>query len=107
MNPRSGAVAAATAAIVLSLISVATVRGQAPLAPRAGLLTPLMRYTDSPVGRIVTHYDYEDYRSVAGVRTPFKWTRTWRDGRSVFQLTEVQPNVSVPPDRFTRPPQRP
>jgi len=49
-----------------------------------GLLTRLMRYTDSPVGRIVTQYDYEDYRPVGGVRIPFKWTRTWLDGRSVF-----------------------
>jgi hypothetical protein len=72
-----------------------------------GLLTRLMRYTDSPVGRIVTQYDYEDYRPVAGVRIPFKWTRTWLDGRSVFQLTDVQPNVNIPADRFMRPPQRP
>ena len=72
-----------------------------------GLLTRLMRYTDSPVGRIVTQYDYEDYRPVAGVRIPFKWTRTWLDGRSVFQLTDVQPNVNIPAVRFTRPPQRP
>jgi hypothetical protein len=71
-----------------------------------GLLTRLMRYTDSPVGRIVTQYDYEDYRPVANVRIPFKWTRTWLDGRSVFQLTDVQPNVNVPPDRFAGPPQR-
>ena len=68
-----------------------------------GLLTRLMRYADSPVGRIVTQYDYEDYRAVAGIRIPFKWTRTWLDGRSVFQLSEVQPNVNVPPDRFARP----
>jgi hypothetical protein len=65
-----------------------------------GLLTRLIRYADSPVGRIVTRYDYEDYRPVAGVRMPFKWTRTWLDGRSIFQLTDVQPNVSVPADRF-------
>jgi outer membrane lipoprotein-sorting protein len=70
-----------------------------------GLLMRLMRYTDSPVGRIVTQYDYEDYRPVAGVRIPFKWTRTWLDGRSVFQLTDVQPNVKIPQDRFA-PPQR-
>ena len=70
-----------------------------------GLLTRLMRYTDSPVGRIVTQYDYEDYRPVGGVRIPFKWTRTWLDGRSVFQLTEVQPNVTVPPARFAPPEQ--
>jgi hypothetical protein len=72
----------------------------------SGLLTRLKRYTESPVGRIVTQYDYEDYRPVAGVWIPFKWTRTWLDGRSVFQLTEVKPNVNVPPDRFARPPQR-
>jgi hypothetical protein len=72
-----------------------------------GLLTRLMRYTDSPVWRIVTQYDYEDYRPVGGVRNPFKWTRTWLDGRSVFQLTEVQPNVTIPPARFARPAQQP
>jgi hypothetical protein len=71
-----------------------------------GLLTRLMRYSDSPVGRIVTQYDYEDYRPVGGVRMPFKWTRTWLDGRSVFQLTDVQPNVNIPADRFAGPPQR-
>lgn len=72
----------------------------------SGLLTRLMRYTESPVGRIVTQYDYEDYRPVAGVRSPFKWTPTWLDGRSVFQLTDVQPNVNIPPDRFERLSQR-
>jgi hypothetical protein len=70
-----------------------------------GLLTRLMRYADSPLGRTVTRYDYEDYRPVAGVRIPFKWTRTWLDGRSVFQLTEVQPNAPISPARFTRPAQ--
>jgi outer membrane lipoprotein-sorting protein len=69
----------------------------------SGLLTRLMRYVDSPIGRIVTQYDYEDYRPVAGVRMPFKWTRTWLDGRSVFQLTNVQPNVQIPAERFARP----
>ena len=72
-----------------------------------GLLVRLMRYTDSPVGRIVTQYDYEDYRQVGGVRIPFKWTRTWLDGRSVFQLTELQPNVTIPPARFAPPPPQP
>jgi hypothetical protein len=73
----------------------------------SGLLTRLMRYSDSPVGRIVTQYDYDDYRPVAGVRIPFKWTRTWLDGRSEFHLTDVQPNVNIPADRFARPAQRP
>ena len=71
---------------------------------QTGLLTRLMRYADSPVGRIVTQYDYDDYRPVAGVKLPFKWTRTWLDGRSNFVLTEIQPNVNIPADRFAGPP---
>ena len=66
------------------------------------LLTRLTRYTDSPIGRIVTQYDYGDYRPVDGVRIPFTWTRTWLDGRSVFRLTDVRPNVPIPADRFAR-----
>jgi hypothetical protein len=66
------------------------------------LLRRLMRYTDSPIGRIVTQYDYEDYRPVDGVRIPFTWTRTWLDGRSVFRLADVRPNVAIPADRFAR-----
>jgi hypothetical protein len=68
-----------------------------------GLLTRLARYIDSPIGRIATQYDYADYRAVAGVRMPFKWTRTWLNGRSVFQLTDVQPNVTIPASRFAHP----
>jgi hypothetical protein len=70
-----------------------------------GLLTRLVRYADSPLGRIVTQYDYEDYRLDGGVRMPFKWTRTWLDGRSVFRLTDVQPNTDIAADRFARPAQ--
>ena len=33
-----------------------------------------VRYNDSPVGRIPTQTDYSDYREVAGVKMPFKWT---------------------------------
>jgi outer membrane lipoprotein-sorting protein len=73
---------------------------------QTGLLTRLVRYTDSPIGRISTQYDYEDYRPVAGVRVPFKWTRTWLNGRAVFQLTDVQPNVTIPASRFALPPRR-
>jgi len=72
-----------------------------------GLLTRLMRYTSSPLGRIVTQYDYEDYRPVAGVRIPFKWTRTWLDGRSIFQLHDVQANINIPADRFAPAPRHP
>jgi hypothetical protein len=68
-----------------------------------GLLTRLVRYGDSPVGRIVTRVDYSDYRDVAGVKIPFKWTVQWLNGRSHFELTEAQPNTPIAAARFNRP----
>jgi photosynthetic reaction center cytochrome c subunit len=69
----------------------------------SGLLVRQVRYTDSPVGRIPTQIDYSDYRDVAGVKMPFKWTRTWLDGRDMFEITEVQPNVAIDAARFAKP----
>ena len=68
-----------------------------------GLLLRLTRYAESPVGRLVTRIDYGDYRDVAGLKMPFRWTVSWLSGRSTFELTEVQPNVSVDPVRFAMP----
>ena len=68
-----------------------------------GLLVRLVRYAESPVGRLVTRVDYSDYREVAGVRMPFRWTVSWLSGRSIYELTDVQPNVPVPDTRFARP----
>lgn len=71
----------------------------------SGLLVRLLRYGPSPVGRIVTRVDYEDYREVpdTGVKIPYKWTVSWLDGRNVFTLSTVQPNVSIPPTKFAKP----
>jgi hypothetical protein len=68
-----------------------------------GLLVRLVRYIDSPVGRLVTRTDYHEYREVAGAKLPSRWTVRWLSGRSAFELTEVQPNTPVSPARFLRP----
>ncbi|MGE3843624.1 MAG: photosynthetic reaction center cytochrome c subunit family protein [Vicinamibacterales bacterium] len=68
-----------------------------------GLLVRSMSYADSPVGRYATQFDFSDFRDVAGVKFPFKWTETWMGGREQFQLTEVQANVQIPADRFAKP----
>jgi hypothetical protein len=68
-----------------------------------GLLRRQVRYVDSPVGRIATQTDYEEYREVAGVKMPVRWTVTWLDGRDVFEITDVQPNVTIAAARFARP----
>ena len=68
-----------------------------------GLLVRLVRYTGSPVGRLVTRIDYHEYREVAGVKMPSRWTVSWLSGRSIFELSDVQPNVQIPSARFARP----
>jgi photosynthetic reaction center cytochrome c subunit len=68
-----------------------------------GLLTRAVRSTPSPVGRLPVRVDYSDYKDVNGVKLPFKWTMTWLDGRSNFEIEEYQTNVAIDPARFNRP----
>ena len=69
----------------------------------SGLLVRLVRFSESPVGRLVTQIDYADYRDVAGVKLPFRWVVSWLNGRSTFELTDVQPNVPIDAAKFARP----
>jgi hypothetical protein len=73
---------------------------------QSGLLTRVIRYANSAVGRVPTQIDYSDYRPVAGVMMPFKWTYSWVSGREDYTLTQVQPNVSVDAAKFAKPVQR-
>jgi outer membrane lipoprotein-sorting protein len=69
----------------------------------SGLLVRTLRYTNTAVGLVPIQMDYSDYREVSGVRMPFHWVITWTDGRSTIDLSEVQANVPIDPDRFARP----
>jgi outer membrane lipoprotein-sorting protein len=69
----------------------------------SGLLVRQVRYADTPIGMVPTQVDYSDYRNVAGVKLPFKIVITWTDGQSTIQLNEVQPNVTIPAERFAKP----
>lgn len=68
-----------------------------------GLLVRVLRLVDTAVGRVPTQVDYSDYREVAGVKIPFRWTVTWTNGQGTTTLTEVQPNVAIDASRFARP----
>ena len=71
--------------------------------PESGLLVRLVRYSESPIGRVPTQIDYSDYREVSGVKMPFRWTVTWTDNKSFTELSEVQPNVTIDAAKFARP----
>lgn len=70
---------------------------------QTGLLTRLVRYGKSPVGRVPTQFDYGDYRDVGGIKFPFKITFSWLDGRDAYQLTGVRTNVQIAAAEFERP----
>jgi hypothetical protein len=69
----------------------------------SGLLVRVVRYTETAVGVVPTQTDYSDYREVAGVKMPFRWTVTWTDGRSTTELSAVQPNVLIDAAKFAKP----
>jgi photosynthetic reaction center cytochrome c subunit len=68
-----------------------------------GLLSRVLRYASSPVGRFPTQVDYADYRDVSGVKMPFRRTVIWLGGQELIQLSEVQPNAPIDEARFARP----
>jgi hypothetical protein len=70
---------------------------------QSGLLTRVVRYANSAMGRVPTQIDFEDYREVAGVKIPFKWAFAWVSGRDEIQLSEVKPNVAIDAARFAKP----
>ena len=87
------------------------IEGTAPSGLRAklffdqqtALLVRVVRFSNTVVGIVPTQIDYADYREVAGVKMPFKWTITWTDGQSTTELSEIRANVAVDAGKFARP----
>ncbi len=74
---------------------------------KTGLLDRVVHDASSAVGRVPTQIDYSDYRPVAGVMMPFKYTYGWVSGREEYTISEYQPNVPVDASKFAQPVQRP
>ena len=73
---------------------------------QSGLLKRVIRYANSAMGRVPTQWDYSDYRAVAGVMIPFKFSYSWISGREEYTLTDVQPNAPVNVSVFGKPVQK-
>jgi len=70
---------------------------------QSGLLVRLVRYGETPFGRLPTQIDYADYREVSGVKVPFRWTLARPGGRFTIQLSDVKQNVLVDDAKFAKP----
>lgn len=85
--------------------------GQPPLRlyldQQSGLLLRLVRYVETPLGRLPTQVDYADYRSADGVKVPFRWSLARPGNRFTIQIESVQQNVSIDEAKFTPPPPPP
>jgi photosynthetic reaction center cytochrome c subunit len=74
---------------------------------QSGLLVRLVRYGETPLGRMPTQIDYADYREAGGVKIPFRWTLARPSGRFTIQVSEVKQNVPVDDAKFAKPPAPP
>jgi photosynthetic reaction center cytochrome c subunit len=74
--------------------------------PTTGLLTRLIRYDPSPIGRMPTQIDYSDYRDVGGIKFPFELKFQWLDGRYTAKLNDIKTNVAIDASKFGRPASR-
>jgi hypothetical protein len=74
---------------------------------KSSLLVRLVRYGETPLGRLPTQIDYSDYREVSGVKIPFRWTLARPGGRFTIQVSDAKQNVPVDDAKFARPPAPP
>jgi len=70
---------------------------------KTGLLVRMVRFAETPVGRMPTQIDYADYRDADGVKVPFRWTLSRPNGRFTIQIAEVKSNVAVDDAKFAKP----
>ena len=62
---------------------------------QTGLLTRYVRHVNTADGRLPNQVDYSDYRPVAGVMMPFKFSYIWISGREEYTIDSYQPNVAI------------
>jgi hypothetical protein len=68
-----------------------------------GLLSRLVRYTPSPIGRIPSQEDYADYKEFDGIKFPTTYKFAWLDGRDQFKIDNVKVNAPIDDKIFDKP----
>ena len=90
---------------------VGTTEGQTPVRlyfdAQSGLLVRLIRYTETPLGRLPTQVDYADYRDADGAKIPYQWSISRPGNRFTIKVESVQQNVPVDDSKFAAPPPPP
>jgi photosynthetic reaction center cytochrome c subunit len=74
---------------------------------QSGLLLHAATQIDSPLGAIPQDTNYEDYRDVSGVKTPFLIRIVRPDSESTYKWEQIEANVAVDESRFDKPAEKP
>jgi hypothetical protein len=69
----------------------------------SGQLVRMVRFLETPLGRMPTQIDYADYHAVDGVNIPYRWTLSRPNGRFTIQIKDVKQNVDIDDAKFTKP----
>ncbi len=69
----------------------------------SGLLVRMVHYVNTPLGLNPIQVDFNDYRAVDGVKTPYRWTLARPSGAFTIQIDDVQQNVPIEASRFEEP----
>ena len=70
---------------------------------QTGLLTRLVRFSDTPLGRMPVQIDYSDYKTLADVKIPLRWTLSRPNGRFTIQIDDVKINAAIDDSKFAKP----
>ena len=90
--------AAGAAGIAGSIVPASAATGDPVLAGHSKDNAP-----DNVSADAATQIDYTEYKEVAGVKLPNKWTSTWTDGQVHWEVTDIQANVQIDAAKFDRP----
>ena len=72
-----------------------------------GLLSRMIRYTETALGKNPTQIDYADYKETDGVKIPYRWTLARPNGAFAIRIDQVQQNVSIDQKLFEPPSEQP
>jgi hypothetical protein len=82
-------------------------QGQPPVKlyfdPQSGFLTRVVRFTETPLGRLPVQIDYSNYREVDGLKVPEQWNLARPGGRFTIQIDEVDQKQAIADSKFAEP----
>ncbi|HSM86994.1 MAG TPA: c-type cytochrome [Candidatus Limnocylindrales bacterium] len=66
----------------------------------SGLLVRMVRYADSPLGKVPTQVDFADYRNEKEVKMPYSWTLARPGGGFTIQVIRADQNIPLKDAKF-------